>query len=283
LTQQPIDGNGVQQFQVDRTRGFLLPNGNDKNWLKVERLSVIDSGDIYGYIAYFGTRIRYEDWISRSNVPPSFFNASQRLNGSNNDWYDYLITENWEIRLSCEIQSDTETGLVSYYNSWPFVFKDYDSNANIISEHYYKRSSDNTLLNVGVDQETGKPLGVILENEETIIQIEYTSDTFFDISSVYAVTTLEIDKGAGEWEMRQISSVYERSIDNPLKSVDGTNKLKLEIAQGNTNKLITTCKVDPTLLNKSARYRITGRLGCKTEQNNDPLGIYDVQYESKYE
>lgn len=288
LTQFPTDSAGTQQFDFDQSRGFKLEPGNNKNWVKVKREPLLDTVDFYGYMAYFATKIRYEDWLLNQSTPPAFFNANATNNGFNNDWINYIRTNGWIVNFYAKIDAVVNGDLLQYKNQFKMKFVDYDENQNVDTTHQYFRDSDDTLLNVGTDPESGKPLGVILSNEPTRIEISFDilDDGVWDIDKTYAVTTIEIDKGAGRMEMRQLSSVWGSETDNPLIPLTGETKLKMEVDV--TNKILkTSCLVDPNLLQPGAKYRITGRVGCKVDGNGtgeifDP-GLYEFRYETTYE
>lgn len=288
LTQFPTDSAGTQQFDFDQSRGFKLEPGNNKNWVKVKREPLLDTVDFYGYMAYFATKIRYEDWLLNQSTPPAFFNANATNNGFNNDWVNYIRTNGWIVNFYAKIDAVVNGDLLQYKNQFKMKFVDYDENQNIDTTHQYFRDSDDTLLNVGTDPESGKPLGVILSNEPTRIEISFDilDDGVWDIDKTYAVTTIEIDKGAGRMEMRQLSSVWSSETDNPLIPLIGQTKLKMEVDV--TNKVLkTSCLIDPDLLQPGAKYRITGRVGCKVDGNGtgeifDP-GLYEFRYETTYE
>ena len=281
----PVAG-GIQQFDFDQSRGFKLNPGNNKNWVKIKREPGLDTTDFAGYMAYFATKIRWEDWIANPNTPSDFFDANQPHKGFHNDWIHYLRTTGWSLNFFTEINV-TESGSVKQYkNQWKIKLVDYDENPNVDVDHKYFRHSDNQLLNVGVDPETGRPLGVILSNEPTRIEIAFDilDDGVWDLANTYGVTTIEIDRGAGRMEQRQLSSVWESEGDNPLKPVEGETKLKMAVDA--TNKVLTTtCLVDPELLADGVKYRITGRVGCINTGAGgqfDP-GLYEFRYESTYE
>ena len=238
-----------------------------------------------GYLAYFGTKIRWEDWILNTDAPSEFFDATKLNDGYNNDWVGYLTTNGWDIRFFSEIVATESDDLILYENDWKFSFADYDENALVLVGHKYFRDSDDTLLNIGADPDTGKPLGVILNDEETRIEIDFTIQDIgtWDLPNTYAVTTIEIDFGAGRFEQRQLSSVWGSESDNPLKPLTGETKLKMEI-DGTSKILTTSCVVDPELLAGAERYRITGRVGC-FDTSGAPFvpGLYEFRYEDIYQ
>lgn len=277
--------NGIQQIDIDQTRGFKLNAGNNKNLLQIKREALLDTVDFAGYIAYFATKIRWEDWIANPKTPDAFFDASEANKGFHNDWVHYLKTNGWNIQFFTEINTTESGELKQYKNRWKMSFVDYDQNNNVDVSHRYLRDSDNTVLNVGTDAETGKPLGVILATEPTRIEMDFDilDAGVWDLASTYGVITIEIDKGAGRFEQRQLSSVWVPELDNPLRPIVGETRLKLSV--DGTNKVLTAvCLVDPQLLTDAVRYRITGRVGCKDDAITefDP-GLYEFRYESIYE
>lgn len=284
LSQFPITNDGKQQFNVDTTRGFKLVEGNNKNWVKVNSVEELDTADFFGYLAFFAFKIRWEDWIANANAPADFYNEDLENNGLHNDWFDYLSQEGWEINFFTEIIAQEDGELSSYRNRFPYIFSDYDSNLLVDTTHRYYRNSDDTLLNLGNDPETGKPLGVILANEPTRLEIDFAINDAgtWDLENTYAVITIEIDRGAGQLEMRQLSSVWESESDNPLYPLDGEDKLKLSL-NGGLDVLTASCLVDPDLLEDALRYRITGRVGCKVIGQGFDSSLYEFRYEDTYE
>jgi len=287
LTVYPTDTDGVQQINVDEIRGFKMNTGNNKNWVKIFRDQTFDDGDNKFYRAFFATKIRWEDWIARDGVPTEFFNADLENNGYHNDWIGYLRAGVLEHKINFFVFTEVfEDGEIKQHkNVFEIKFADYDENLNIETTHQYFRHSDNTVLNVGADADTGAPLGVLLSNEPTRIEITYTNLTEdFDIEKMYAVTTMEVDKGAGEFEHRQLSSVWESENDNFL--IPLTGETKLNFVQIAPRVVKTTCLVNQNTLIDALRYKVSGRIGCFPEGNGNGQtqnGKYEARYSAKYE
>ncbi|AHK11388.1 hypothetical protein F132_42 [Flavobacterium sp. phage 1/32] len=278
--------SGVQEIDFNSERGFkYVPNFN-KNWVKIIRDASSDSQTKAGYQILFGTKIRWENWLQRTNVPVEFYDNSLPYNGSTNNWLDYLRAGN-NHKINFFILFDVvEAGqILRYKNTFKIDFNGYDENTNIETTHEYFDNETNNLLNVGLDTETGRPLGVLLSNKNTRIEITYKKlNGDWDLGNVYAVTTLEIDKGAGEMEHRQLSSIIESEYDNILIPLADSTKLKVQLIAPDTIK--TSCLVDYTRLETAIKYKITGRIGCFRNDNGIGLSerIYDENnYENKYE
>ena len=263
LTQYP----SVSQYNFNQTRGFKLETGNNKNFVKANYYPAIDTGTKLGVLGLYGFKIRWEDWIKRPNIPTTiyndFYDNSLPSDGLSNDWYRYLLNAGYEMYFYVNMSATLDGTAVVYGNKKHLVFSDYDSNSDITTTFTYKRASDNTVLTGGTDPISGLPLGVILSNEDVLLEIEYTRGvgTWASLSEVYGVSSIEVDKGAGQFEYRQLSSVWGSELDNPLIPISGATKLDLVLVSPTI--LRASCLINPNNLIKATRYKITGREGCK--------------------
>lgn len=284
VSQAQLDNEGVQQFDVNETRGFLLPQGNNKNWMRILRTPEGDTENFQSFIAYYAFRIRWEDWQQNIGAPAEFFDSNNLNNGLNNDWFDYLETEGWNINFFSLITAIREGEQLVYKNTWKFDFKDYDQNNRLETTHRYFRNSTNTDITVGNDPITGRPLGVILNNEQTRIEVSFRilDEGVFDMASYYSIITIEIDNGEGQYEVRELTTAWDKESDSPLEGITNPQRLTQELDP--TNKILTAkCLVNPEILQQASRYRITGRVGCVGEGGNFEQRLYEFRYEDLYE
>ena len=255
------------QFNFSSSRGFKLGAGNNKNFIKLEYWSPLDVGTLQGVRGLYGFKIRWEDWIKRLNIPDTvkndIFDNTQKQNGLSNDWYHYLTTSGYNLYFVVYTDAILNGQVVRYENKKQLQFVDYDANADITTEFRYYRQSDNTLLNGGIDPVTGGDLGVILNNEDVRLEIEYTrsSGTWTTLSTVYGLNCIEVDEGIGQMEFRQLSSIWLPEVDNPLTPLSGDTLLNVQIISPTV--LRCTCLINPNKLIEANRYKITGREGCK--------------------
>ena len=265
LTQFP----NPTQYNFSDSRGFKLKAGNNKNFIKVEYYAPLNSGlNIKGVQGLYAFKVRWEDWIKRINVPASiktdFYNNAALNDGINNDWYQWL-TQNTDYTMHFVVYTHATLNgnSVTYKNTKPIVFVDYDDNSIITSVVNYYRASDGTLLNGGTDPIYGGNLGVILNNEDVKIEIVYTrsSGTWSSINDVYGINEIEVDNGAGQMEQRQLSSIHLPEPSNPLLPLSGATLLDLQLTSPTV--VTATCLVRPSLLIDANRYKISGRQGCK--------------------
>ena len=287
VSQFVIDLDGVQQINYDAIRGYKLEIGNNKNFLKayIKNITVTD----VNYRLLFGFKIRWEDWIQRLNVPLEFYDNTELNDGFNNDWLHYQQPSIPQriIMFSLETENLLDGDLILNRNEFPHgdnYVKDYDSTSCLTKTHNFYRHSDNTNLNIGIDPESGKPLNVILSNELTRVEIDYTLNTpscnGFDSADLVAIfmvyatdptirylwgtICIEIDKGAGQFEFRQLSSHWGSESDNPLIPLETETKLKIELLPDNIT-IRTSCLIDPGLLPESSRYKVTGRISISAK------------------
>ena len=258
LTQFPTVGV-VPQFNYTALRGFKTSESKLNN-ISINRNEPADTGGQYAYTSLYPIKIRWEDWLSRLNVPSDFYDTTEANNGLNNNWYHYLSVAGWGVKLVI----DTYVGTTRYEDSVNLGFNDYDDNADISHTFAYYRDSDNTLLNGGTDTATGTALGVILE-EDTRLEITYTRGTGTwtagDVANLYSVVMIEIENGAGFLSQHEISTESAPLTASPLQPIATESDLKLEFIS--TTEIKATCLIKPELLEQANRYKITARLGCK--------------------
>jgi len=262
LTQYP----SPMQYNFNALRGFKLGTGNSKNKVGANYYPTLDSGTLKGVLGLYGFKVRWEDWLGRNDAPievrNEFYNNALKQNGLNNDWYRYLNTAGWSMHFYVYTNAILNGVAVRYANLKPMVFQDYNANADVTATFTYYRESDNTVLNGGTDPESGLPLGIILSNEIVRLEILWTRTvgTWANVNEVYGLNTIEVREGAGQFEYRQLSSIWLPENDNPLTPLLGDTLLDLVLVS--PTQIRATCLIDPSKLITAERYKISGRIGC---------------------
>lgn len=261
LTQFP----SPQQYAFNALRGFKLGTGNSKNKVAANYYAALDSGTLKGVMGLYGFKVRWEDWLGRNDMPldvrNAFYDNSLKQNGLNNDWYRYLNMAGWTLNFFVYTDALLDGQTVRYANLKPMVFQDYNANADVSATFTYYRQSDNTVLTGGTDPESGLPLGVVLSNEFVRLEILWTRTvgTWANVNEVYALNCIEVREGAGQFEFRQLSSIWLPENDNPLTPLSGT---LLNLTLVSPTQIKGTCLIDPSKLITAERYKISGRIGC---------------------
>ena len=85
-----------------------------------------------------------------------------------------------------------------------------------------------------------------------------TVGTFPAITDIYGTICSEVDEGAGQFEFRQLSSIWQPESDNPLEGISGT---LLDLQLLSPTELKMSCLVDVDKLIDADRYKISSRSG----------------------
>lgn len=263
------------QFNFSQERGFKLGTLNNKNFFKV-LYDGAGVGTLEKVLGLYGFKVRWEDWIKLFPLAPNdFYNNNLSQNGQNNDWYDYFNTSGWNLYFYVEISALLNNTSVVYQNLKRMVVKDYDSNPTITTTINYYRDipgsppTKGAILNGGTDPVFGGPLGVIIDNEFVWLDILYTSsvpvadwaDQITVDNSVYATQCIEVENGAGQFEFRQLSSIWLPEFSNPMIPVPSETLSKVTFIS--TTQIRVETRIEANKLIDAPRYKITGREGCK--------------------
>jgi hypothetical protein len=219
-----------------------------------------------------GWKCRYEDWIKRAPIPPSdFYDNTKGQNGQNNDWFDYFDVSGWNIYFKVEIYALLNGEQVKYQNLKQFTVSDYDSNTTITTELKYYRDNNGVKgaqLTGGVDPETSKQYGLIIDNEKVFLDIIYTSNVpvWVDQATLdletYGVNRIEVDKDqGGQINLRQLSSIWASENDNPMIGIPGETLAKVVFIS--TTQIVVETMIDSDKLPLANKYEISGRIGCQ--------------------
>jgi hypothetical protein len=264
------------QYNFSQSRDFKLGVGNDKNWWKVDYDPTNDSGTKKGVLGWYGYKIRWEDWIRRLPTPPAdFYDNTELQNGLNNDWYQYFDTSGFTFNFFVNITAILNGQTVVYQNLKEISIKDYDSNNDVdITVNYYRDNNGvkGALLTAGTDPISGLPLGVIIKNEYVWIDIHYewvgiappptdwANQAAVD-ANVYATQNFEVYHGAGQKQMRQLSSIFSSEFDNPIEGIPSATLAT--VTQISTTEIRVEARINGNKIIDAPRYKISGRIGCK--------------------
>ncbi len=260
----PYELDGTHLINYVASRNFKYVSGNYRNRVSLERDPANDILIIKAYKGFYGLKMRWEDWIAKTGIPADFVDPGELNNGQNNDWLQKFATAGWTLHTTF-YTTVVDGGGDEYRFRNPYniaAVRDYDSNALISKFWLYKRFSDNSVLNIGTDPDTGKQLGAILQGEYTSVECQFnildltTWPALFEDS--YGTMNLQVWRGSGEIEHRQLSTMTLSEPDNPLKPLPGESYLHWSIPAPNV--LILKCLIDPSLLQNVVKFQITARV-----------------------
>lgn len=275
--------NGATEIEYTSNRGFLLEDFGYRNKVSVSRNHDYDTNNKRMYKAYFGNKIRYEDWIEKSGVSSVFFNSDLLNNGFNNNWFDYQDSGG-TIYFFIIFEYIENNIIYRKKNRSKIKIRNYNSN-NIIEKRFvFYDNESNRDITIGFDNNLNAITGPIMNDRLTRVDVLFKSlipDVFLDKNNMYATATIELKDGAGYMQNRMISTIYPVDSENPLKPLE--NNEIMEIDQISNNEIKISFIIDPNLIPNGSKYMITARIGCYNT-NTERDRIYDPEnYEYRYE
>lgn len=243
---EAIISGGVQQIEVDTTRGYPLPSGDDFNLVKIS--TGAQQGDFRQYSIQIGQKVKWQDWIFNPSVDSVFFNSSQPNNNLNLKSSNYSDLEGYEIYFALIINvtgkddlGRTLTGDYVHYGSSISV-NDYDE-------------SDGSVTGViqTFDLDTGNSLqGNILYNgKDTLFRSVFQNAAAMQ----YAIHRIEPSQNQGDGIL-ELSSQVVSVPNNLLKPIAGESQLTFDLV-GST--LTTECLIDGSLIQEGVSYKLSAR------------------------
>jgi len=244
-----IISSGIQQININQTRGYLLNTNDDFNILKFTTGSKI--GDKQYYTVTIGQKIKWQDWQENLNVDTVFYDNTKPQNNLNNMSSNYSSINNYEIKFGILANvygtDGIKTGNTDYLALSPdLTIKDYD--IPVTYTNTIKTYNPDTL----VDLNQG-----IRKDGDTLFEITWEKLTpFTDLSNAWGIHRIEEVNGEGDiMELSSKAEAYEKDI---LKPISGESYLKLTAVT--TSKIVTECLIDYTKLKKGIDYKLSGRI-----------------------
>ncbi len=245
--------SGVQNMNIDMSRGFAQDEDYKGNWVILERDSASDVADRKYYNCYYGFKLRWEYFKQLTGVSTQFFDTAEDFNGFNHDWQRYWAASGWTIYFATELNI-TESGFQNTIETESEVtIYDYAAATDWSSDNIVVlRDSDNTDL--GAFLITNE----LMRIEATHTYIGGALPVLANIEGEIKIEKYEVD---GEMNVHEISTADD--LANPdgqlLVSVLGTNLLKKEFIA--PDKFKFTAYLDHTKLDLSqAQYKISSRI-----------------------
>jgi len=243
-----ILSGGVQQIEVDTTRGYALPVGDNFNLVKVATGS--QSGDFRQYSLQLGQKIKWQDAAPNPGVDSVFFDSTQPNNNLNKKSSNYSDKQSYDIRLALVFNV---TGLDDLGRS---ITGDFVNLGGLINVEDYDESEDAvTGVIQTFDLETGNSLdGDILYNgKDTLFKA-----VFQDVSGQdYGIHRIEPSQSQGDGII-ELSSITLPATNSLLKPLDGETLLKFTPS----GSIVTTeCLIDGSLITEGLSYKLSARIG----------------------
>jgi hypothetical protein len=92
-----IEVNGIQQIELDSTRGYVLKDGDIFNYLKITTDN--NDGTKQYYNIQIGYKIPWQSWLEFKDAPTDFFDKTKSLNGLNQKSSNYSLGGDYGIKV----------------------------------------------------------------------------------------------------------------------------------------------------------------------------------------
>lgn len=251
-----IISGGVQQFDVDTTRGYILASGSQFNKVQIS-VDVLD-GTKQHYVGLFAQKFSWQTWIALLTADTVFYDNTEPNNNLNHRTSNYSGLNNYEIKMAVKANvygtNDLgQSGLTDYlFISPDLTIFDYElpTDWTAIIETFHP----DTMVNLG---------GGIRTDGDTLLRITYTdtSGPFTSIAGFWGINRIE-ESGQNGYTIYEMSSMLPKSDQAPFKALAGETYMKLSIDSGNIR---AECLIDYTKINAGTNYNLSGRLDDGTD------------------
>ena len=268
----PIDfasaliSGGVQQIDIDGTRGFKLVSGSQFNFIKVQTMAKV--GNLQHYDLDIGFKLQWMDWQALAEADPVFFDNTKINDGLNRLISNYSALNDYDIVMF--IDAEVSNGVVNTtyrFMSPPLRVYEYEADDT---------GSPSTRwlgLTETFDQSANNLNSNIHGTENTEVKVTFTAQSGL-ISGVplYAIPRLEEFRQGGLFNIFELSTFRNAAPDNPLIPKTGENKATFE---GFSDRVEVEFAIDFSKLNPGSQYKISCRLG--TTCNDTAAGAWATQ------
>ena len=282
-----VTSGGVQQFNIDDTRGYILRVGDQFNLVELDTAAA--GAGTQNYTGVFAQKANWQDWLFNAAVDPVFYDASQPQNNLNFKSDNYSDLNDYEIRILAIVDL---TGVDA--NGIAGVGRLIQTSAEL-DMFDYDVSDDGTWTGTiqTLDPDTLADLGqTIRSDKDTLFRVVWTNPST-DLSQVYAIHRIQGFDSIGE-DIEELSSLRLPSStgNEKLKPTTGNTLLDVSVSGSDIH---SECLIDHTNLTPGTTYNLSARIeryplepeftvsyvGCDMEITNTYSGggITNIEYQ----
>ena len=235
--------DNAQRPNIDQSRGYELINDIPFNQVKINFDRTL--GGLSYYTWTCGVKIKWQDWLSNSNVPTEFLDTSQPQDGRNFKTSNYSEEQDYTIKLLVEVNT---TGVDTIGRA--VVGRDIFVSQDILV-YDYDESNDGSItaaVTTFHDIDTGASVGQTpLSNKDSIMRVTWTG-SFSDPSDIYVIHRAQPTNASAD-NIQECSSLMPVRSGQLLKPKDGETGTTVVV---NGGTIVSECLVDHTRLNDQA-------------------------------
>ena len=180
--------DGKQQIELDSTRGYLLKENDQFNYLKIITGDLV--GDKQYYEVLVGWKTPFQSWLEYSDADPVFYDRTKSFNGLNQFAANYSNSNDYQLRTFIEANVSNGEAITNYVHS--------SENIEVWGYDEDDQGSPDTYL---CAVNTYNISGVVLENN--IINNEFTEVRGEFTPNVPPVFTIDVD-------MTEVATLWNR-------------------------------------------------------------------------
>jgi len=256
-----IEVNGVQQLEIDKTKGYPLAVTDNFNLLTFSTLA--KTGDLQQYEIVAGQKLPWQSW-QKIKADSSFFDKTLPNNGFNRRSNRYSEINDFSICMCYTmalggIDDQGREGITEYNFISPAI----------IVQDYMQPTGWNATIDT-FDPETMESLNKsVMIDRPTLYCItwEKIGEPILDETGYYCINRIEVSGqgGMGKFELSTVAPVADNS---PLVPLDGESQLHMRVDSG---KVVAECLIDPSKINMNNGLNLSGRIS--TSQLLVPLNV----------
>lgn len=256
LSGYPLNGS-VQEIFIDETANFKLATGDQFNWIKFTRDTLV--GDKQYYDIYIGHKHDWRDYVANANVDGVFFDSTKLNNNLNYLSSNYSGKEGYVLKHFIEFEMSDDAGATTTqyrFRSPDLEIYEYDEDENAIPlwTGAITTESEDSGLNLN---------GNLSTTENTIVTavFEPTSGSIVT-TAIYGIIRIEEYQAGGLTGIYEISTQRAYPTNNYLIPLSGETLCKITIA---SDSVTLEAMVDVTKIVSGATYKLSAKIGSSCD------------------
>lgn len=269
-----VVSSGIQQIEIDETRGYNLADGDQFNWARIQ--TGANNSGMQTYNLQIGQKISWEEWIENLDVNAVFFDRNEPNNGLNEKSSNYSDVNSYQIEVLAEADltgvddlGKRIAGITRSFSGIITVFDyDKDENTTPIWSAQVETLDPDTFVPIQNGSDGG-----LLDNKDTLFRTTWTNinGAVTDLTGFFAIHRLEVENALGK-NIEELSTLIAPPSNQILKPLDGLDFLDMRIESGN---VITECLIDVNGLDNFSNYKLSCRI-----DNGQAVQLEAMQFEN---
>lgn len=252
----PIISGGVQQFNIDETRGYNKSVGSQFNLAELTTGS--QAAGIQEYDGKIGQKMPWQGWIFNPNADTVFFETSEPNDNLNFKSSNYSELNDYSIVIGFEANISGVSALGVGGDT------DYLILAPVIIVYEYDEDGNVTAIWTGVVQtfnnDTMALLGTaVMSGTDTLMKITWTNSNgaVASLGNIWVIHRLEETNQNG-FNIDELDTFSTFPSNNRLIPKGTDTQLDMFIDSGN---VVTECLIDGSLVTSGKQFNLSGRIG----------------------